>query len=202
MHNSVRLFNQNIAEVWNLAAVYDYMSGAIAIPHSFDDLLRSQIVYGVSAFDKLIHDLIRIGMVETFIGTRQATAKYLNEVIPMQVHVDIVAATLPPKEFIFEQAVIRKLSYVSYQDSGKVADGLSYIWGETNKWQKISVAMTSTEDAVKTTLKLVVDRRNAIAHQADIDPSTNQKYPISRSESMNAVNFLHSCGNAIATLVI
>ena len=69
----------------------------------------------------------------------------------------------------------------SYQEPNKVADGLSYIWEEKQKWKKISVQMNMDERIVKTTLKLIADRRNSIVHEADIDPSTNQKYSINNT---------------------
>jgi len=97
----------------------------------YDDLLRSQVVYAVSAFDKLIHDLVRIGMVQIFSGARPATAKYLSESI----------------------------------------------------------------------LRIIVVRRNAIVHEADIDPTTNAKPPITQVECREITDFLQSCGTTIAGLV-
>ena len=202
MRKSLALFNSNIAEARNLSGLYAYLSHSISVPNAFDDLLRSQIVYSVSAFDKLIHDLIRNGMVEIFLGKRTATAKYLSESIPLQIHAEIISATIPPKEHIFEQAIFQKLKVVSYQDPDKVAEGLSYIWGEQYKWQKIASGMTLNDKVAKQTLKLIADKRNAIVHEADIDPTTNAKFPTSQTETDNIVNFLDNCGNTIAGLVI
>src|SRR5215469_12742997 len=94
---------------------------AFKSPLRFDDILRSQVVYSVSAFDKLLHDLIRIGMVATFCGTRSPTTKYRSEAISIQLHAELVEATIPPKEYLFEQEVIRRLRIQSYQDPIKVA---------------------------------------------------------------------------------
>jgi len=202
MRNSLALFNSNITDARNISALYEYLSSTVAAPQSFDDLLRSQIVYSVSAFDKLIHDLIRIGMVEIFMGRRIPTPKYLSEPIPMQVHSEIILATIPPKEYIFEQAIFQKLKTVSYQDPSKVAEGLSYIWNEPQKWQKIATAMATTDKTARTTLKLITDKRNSIVHEADIDPFTNAKFNINKTESESSLNFLYHCGNIIANLVI
>lgn len=202
MHNSVALFNLNLAQSRNISALHDYLSTSIAIPGSFDDLLRSQLVYAVSAFDKLIHDLVRIGMVGTFMGVRPATSKYLADPISMQVHMDIMQATVPPKEHIFEQALFRKFKTVSFQEPAKVADGLSYVWEESQKWQKIAAVLGVTDHTARTTLKVIIDRRNAIVHEADIDPLTNSKISIAKVESEGGLDFLQSCGNAIANLVI
>jgi hypothetical protein len=83
MYSSLAAFRSNIASVRELATLHDYLCANLKSPMTFDDLLRFQIVYSVSALDKLIHDLIRIGMVQTFVGKRPATAKYLAERISM-----------------------------------------------------------------------------------------------------------------------
>jgi hypothetical protein len=201
MRNSLTLFNSNIAQAREISVLYDYLVATVAIPQQFDDLLRSQLVYAVSAFDKLMHDLVRIGMVQSFMGVRPRTGKYLSEPISMQVHTEMVQATIPPKEHVFEQALFRKFKVVSFQDPTKIADGLSYIWDESQKWQKIAASLGMPDAAVRTRLKLIADRRNAIVHEADIDPSTNTKFPIGKVESEGSLDFLGACGNAIANLV-
>jgi len=202
MRNARALFNTNIIAAKQAGSIYDYLALSVTSPLSFDDLLRSQIVYSVSAFDKLIHDLVRIGMVETFRGSRPATAKYLNESISLKIHADLVATSFPPKEHIFEQALFQKFKIVSFQDPQKVADGLSYIWSEKQKWQKIAGKMGLSDSVTQKTLKLIADRRNAIVHEADIDPVTNTKLNITKLECEEITAFLHKCGNEIADLVI
>ncbi len=201
MHNSRILFNSNMRQAREISALYDYLVTAVPVPQQFDDLLRSQLVYAVSAFDKLMHDLIRIGMVQSFLGLRPPTGKYLSEAVSMQVHNEIVQASIPPKEHVFEQALFRKFKTVSFQDPVKVADGLSYIWDEPQKWQKIATSLGTSDLQARTKLKLIIDRRNAIVHEADIDLSTNTKFAIGKAESEGSLDFLEACGNAIATLV-
>ena len=103
---------------------------------------------------------------------------------------------------IFEQAIVKKLKIVSYQDPSKVAEGLSYIWDESQKWQKIASKIGLDDKTAKTTLKLIIDRRNLIVHEADIDLSTNQKYLIDKDDCQQITNFLDRCGEKIVNLVI
>ncbi|MEL4894147.1 HEPN domain-containing protein [Crocosphaera sp. Alani8] len=202
MYRALRLFNQNIDEAKNLTALYEYLENSMNSPLSFDDLLRAEIVYSVSAFDKLIHDIIRIGMIEIFTGNRQATPQYLQESISIETYNELISPTmLPPKEYIFEQAVFNKLKTISYQEPEKVAKGLSYIWDERQKWQKIAAKMDMDDRTAKTTLKLIAARRNAIVHEADIDISTSQKYPINKHECQSITDFLSRCGQEIVGLV-
>lgn len=202
MHNALNLFRKNIEEAESLTPVYEYLERSLSTPLSFDDLLRAQIVYSVSAFDKLMHDLIRIGMVEIFMGNRPTTPQYLAETITISTYSDLISATFLPKELVFEQAIVRKLKTVSYQTPDNVAKGLSYIWNEPQKWQKIATNMPMDAETVKTELKLIVDQRNRIVHEADINPLTNQKYSITKNDSQSVTDFLQKAGEEIYMLVL
>ena len=175
MHRALTAFNANIARARELAGLYDFLVATVTAPFDFDDILRAQIVYSVSAFDKLIHDLVRIGMVNIYAGRRPLTPKYHAENISIELHGVLASATIPPGEYLFEQAMIRKLKIMAFQDPDKVADGLSLVWNESQKWQKIALAMGIDVDSAKTKLKLIVGRRNAIVREADMDPIANSK---------------------------
>lgn len=202
MNNALSVFKANITSVRELASLHEYLCLNVKSPMSFDDLLRFQMVYSVSAFDKLIHDLVRIGMIEIFTGKRLPTPKYLNESLSMDAYNSLVTATVPPKEHIFSQEIIKKHKALSYQSPDKVSDGLSYIWDEKQKWKKIADRMAMDEEKVKTTLKLIVDRRNQIVHEADIDIVSGTKYPIATADCVATVSFVEKCGEEITKLVI
>lgn len=196
------VFNANIVDAKDLSGLYDYLSATHNVPFSFDDLLRSQVVYVVSAFDKLMHDIIRVGMLATFTGQRPATAKYHAENISIGFHSTLVTASVPPKERLFEDEVSRKLSHLSFQDPDKLAEGLSLIWHEKQKWQAIGAGLALPGSVARTQLKLIAMRRNAIVHESDMQPITNEKQPISRAECTSITDFVHNCGNVIVGLVI
>jgi hypothetical protein len=202
MRNSLVVFRNSIAEARHLTSLFDFLTGNVRVPVPFDDLLRNQIAQVVGAFDKLLHDLIRIGMCEIFSGTRASTPRYQSESIPLQLHVALVSATIPPKEILFEQSVITKLSYLSFQHPEKISDGLSLIWNEKQKWAKIGLALGMTGEYASTQMKLIVSRRNAIVHESDMDPLTNAKTFISRDECEVISDFVERCGIAISNLVI
>lgn len=201
MHRALAAFTTGIQDSRSLTALYDFLTASVPSPFSYDDLLRSQLVYSVGAFDKLIHELIRIGMVATFVGHRPATPKYHAESISIQFHGALLAATLPPKEILFEQEIGKKLKVLSFQDPSKVADGLAYIWEEKDKWVRIAATMGLPTDDVKTKMKLIVARRNAIVHESDSDPLSTIKTPITRAECNDITDFLELCGTSIVGLV-
>jgi hypothetical protein len=83
-----------------------------------------------------------------------------------------------------------------------IADGLGYVWGEAHKWRQIGGAMQLNEGDVRTELKLIIDRRNKIVHEADTDISSGQKYPISKADCERARMFLSTLGQKIVDLVV
>lgn len=196
MFNALKLFEKNINESSQLMALFEYTKEHLP-SMNFDDLLRAHFVHAVSAFDKLLHDIIKIGMLEIFQEKRQATPKYFSEGISLETYNQISKATIPPKEYYFESEVTKKLSYISFQDPGKVVDGLSLIWIEPHKWQVISNDMGVEISKAKTTLKTISTRRNQIVHEADINMATGKKYSIEKDETENVSNFILSCGKSI-----
>ena len=202
MQNAKLAFQKNIRQANELGALYDHLSALVPIPTQFDDLLRSQIVYAVSAFDKLLHDLIRIGMVQIFQGLRPATDKYKSERIAIQHLTQLAVGSTPPPAVRFEEIVREKLSVLSFQDPNKIADGLSFIWGEEHKWKKIAFSLDMPEVDVKLKQKLIVTRRNAIVHEADLDPVSGAKQLITRAEAADASQFLLAHGLNICDLIV
>lgn len=204
MLNSLTAFNQAIAAARESGALYVFVQQNFKGPLNFEDLLRAQVVYAVSAFDKLMHDLIRIGIRMQYQGARPHTAKYLAEPLSMSTHNAMLSAVAPDTpEMVLERAIFQKHSYLSFQDPDKVVEGLSYIWDEKAKWDKIADKMGGLNGAsVRTELKLLVSRRNAIVHEADMDPMSYQKKAISKQDADTWVNLIEKCGNAIGALVI
>jgi hypothetical protein len=202
MLNAKGVFHRNISQANELGGLYDYLSTSVAIPEQFEDLLRSQVVNAVSAFDKLMHDLIRIGMVKIFENQRPSTSKYLSETIAIQHLPSLLASAVPPPPVRFEEIVREKLSKLSFQDPTKVADGLSYIWNEPQRWQQIALGLGMSDDEAKRKLRLIITRRNAIVHEADLDPVTSQKQSITRAEATDIADFLRALGDRICDLVV
>ncbi|GAO22066.1 hypothetical protein ALISP_1886 [Alicycliphilus sp. B1] len=202
MLNAKRVFHENIRQANELGGLYDHLTATVAIQDQFNDLLRSQIVYAVSAFDKLMHDLIRIGMVEIFLGNRATTPKYQNEAVPIQYLSQLLPGSAPPPEVRFTEIIRERHSALSFQDPSKIADGLALIWEHNQKWQQIAQGLGVNDSAAKVKLKLIITRRNAIVHEADLNPVTNTKQTITRAEAMDSSDFLLALGNRICELVI
>jgi len=202
MLKALALFSDNLARARQQSELYESLTQTVVSPpFAFDDLLRAQVIYSVSAFDKLLHDVVRIGMVETYTGKRAPTKRYSAEGISLALHAELQAATVPPAEVIFDHEVVRRLRLDSYQEPEKIAAGLALCWPEDHKWQKIATEMGEDQHHLRTKLKLISTRRNAMVHEADIDPISHTRTHISLSEANDVTDFLEKCGTAIVTLV-
>jgi hypothetical protein len=149
-----------------------------------------------------MYDLIRIGMVRIFESQRPSTGKYLCEAVAIQHLPGLAAGAVPPPPVRFEDIVREKLSKLSFQDPTKLADGLSYIWNENQKWQQIALGLGMSHEDAKRKQKLIVTRPNAIVHEVDLDPVTNRKQAITQAEAKDISSFLLDLGNRICDLVV
>lgn len=69
-------FLELVNDTQNVKILYEYIENTMKAPIDTSDLLRWQWVQCISAFDKFVHDIVRIGMIDIFQGNRLATPKY------------------------------------------------------------------------------------------------------------------------------
>ena len=180
------------------STLYDYIS-LNKIPLDASDLLRWQWVLAVSALDKYIHDIVTDGLVEQYINKKPHTPKFDTFQLCMKTIINIQSAPVP--EIAFRNEVIRKNSYLSFQDPDKIADALSFIWNVPNKWDVISRNMATpiSSSDLKIKLKNIVVRRNQIVHEGDC-LSTNipmAQQQITASDTQDVIQFITELVDAI-----
>lgn len=200
MQNAFNQFENNMKYVKELDTLFLYLRDNLKLPNDLTDILRAEWVYSISALDKLIHDLIKIGMIQSFQGTRPKTQKYLAFNISLETHTSITSSTamsLPPPEYLFEQEVVQRHKKLSFQDPDKIADGLSLIWNEPHKWQILGDALSLTQNDIRTRLKNIISRRNQIVHEADLDLYSENRNSISKSEIDLVVSFIENLSKEI-----
>jgi hypothetical protein len=202
MSRAKQRFDSGILRIKNLDSIYLHLVQQLRFSkEDVSDILRSEIVYAISAFDRLIHDLVREGCVDIFSGNKLPTSSYKNIEITLDQLEQINNSTFLPPEAIFENILIQKHKHLSFQDPEKITSGLSLIWNETHKWQKVALAMQKTEGDVKIELKNIVIRRNQIVHEGDIDMLTGQIQSIEHSAVQESVNFIEKLGTVIYGLL-
>lgn len=189
-------FKELVNDTDNVETLYEYLAKTVKAPLDISDLLRWEWVQCISAFDKFIHDIVRIGILEIYQGQRMTTSKYNTFVIDMQTYNDM--KNDPLKELaILEQKITLKHSYLAFQDPGKVADALSYIWNENDKWRIIASRIGMNKNDCVTFLKNVVIRRNQIVHEGDYTDIYSKRQDIFEPDVKEVKAFILKIGEAI-----
>ncbi|QKD84148.1 hypothetical protein HPC62_19960 [Thermoleptolyngbya sichuanensis A183] len=71
-----------------------------------------------------------------------------------------------------ESEIRERLGYQSFQQADKIAEAIRYI-SDKKLWDEVAIQMSKPAKDIKQELNSIVDRRNKIAHEADIDPTFN-----------------------------
>lgn len=195
MLNAQLQFKENLKRARDLGALAAAVQTLTTSAIDVSDLWRAQIVLAVSALDYFVHELARIGMVECAKGNRPKTDAYLRFAMPLSATELAVNGT--SHEIWVGETVREKHSWQSFQDPVKLAEAIRLI-SPVKLWEGVGVELGLTSTDVKTRLKLVVDRRNKIAHEADLDPTNpGFRWPITASMVNDAVDFIDKLGDAI-----
>lgn len=200
MTSSFAVFKEIIKETRNSSSLYSYLQNVVHPPYDYSDLLRWQWAQSVSALDKLIHDLVRVGMLEIFQGNRAPTSKFLTFPVSLQTH-EQMRRTPNLSYSILEQEIVRKHSFLAFQDPDKIADALAYIWAEPHKWAVLAQHFGMTESAIRVQVKNISIRRNQIVHEGDYSSNLLQRQSIVASDVEDVLTFVSSLGEAIYNVI-
>lgn len=198
MKRAFNIFNKSMEETKVCSALYDYLDNQLKLPLDYSDILRWQWAQSVSAFDKLIHDLILQGMIEEFEGRLPQTSKFKSFPLTTKQHF-LITSNPSSSSIEFSKIVSDYFRHLSFQASKKISEGLSYIWLEEHKWQKIALAMSKNESDVKTQVDLIATRRNQIVHQNDYIGFTRQN--IDKVSVDEVICFITRLGETIYNLI-
>lgn len=218
MNTAKDVFDRGIRQTQQMTALYDHFVVTVKIPHDqVSDILRYQLVDAISALDRLIHELIRKGIVEMFMNNRTRTQKFLSQpfraetmiqAITYSDHCYIPRSQQETAEYVVNKEINDILSTKSFQAPDKIKEGLSYIWDESQKSVKLARAIAvpgNTDNEKQQTfeqkLKLIVERRNQIVHEGDIDPVTLNKRDLTKQDTLDAIAFIEKIGHAIYDFV-
>lgn len=170
------------------------------------DLLRIQVVNTFSAFDRLMHEYVRLGLLEQLLGKRQLLEKTKTFSLDTQTYLELVGLGSSPEDEIKKHEVLSRrvtqlLKTMTFQAPNKVSDALSYIWGDPHKWNKIAQGMgVKTEQDLKNRIKLYVERRNQIVHEADYDIDGSRR-ALEVNDVQDCISTIEELGRQISKLL-
>ena len=185
-----------------MSRVHNFGSLAITLdarttdPLILCDLLRAELALAVSALDYFVHEIARMGMLEVHSGSRQSTTHFQRFQITIANVADAVAD--PNNNNWLEREIITQHSRISFQSYGSIADAVRIFYGKS-PWPEVSEHVGLDTQEIKERLNLIVDRRNKIVHEADMErPSyLDKRYPIDHQMLEYSVAFIERITEAI-----
>ena len=197
MQSAIDLFRLSIARVRDLIAVHNSLKAQASSVLDLSDMLRAALVLAVSALDYYIHEVVRIGMLEIHGGQRPEPPAFSG----FQISLGNARAGINAGQNIdswLEDEIRQRHSYKSFQQPNAIADAIRLIC-DKKLWEEVSINMGSPAKDIKQQLSRIVDRRNKIAHEADIDPSypIGDRWPIDELLVDEAVDFLEQVVESI-----
>lgn len=184
--------------VRSLGGLYEALSRLTTPVVDTTDILRAQIVLTVSALDHYVHEITRIGMLDVINGSRMTTNAFRR----FQVSIEAALTGLTGSGSTwFEDEIRQKHGFLTFQQPDKIADAIR-LFSDCQLWPSVASNLNSTTQDVKNHLQLIVERRNKIAHEADLDPSyPGARWPISLTDVERTVEFIENLCETIHAIV-
>ena len=201
MQSAIDLFRISIARVRDLIDVHNSLKAQASSVLDLSDMLRAALVLAVSALDYYIHEVVRIGMLEIHRGQRPEPPAFSR----FQISLGNARAGMNAGQNIdswLEDEIRQRHSYKSFQQPEAIADAIRLI-SDKKLWEEVSTNMGSPARSIKQQLSLIVDRRNKIAHEADIDPtlSIGNRWPIDELLVNETVDFIEQVVESIHNIL-
>lgn len=192
-------FKCTISQIRQTNDVYKYLKDVVKLQDAeINDILRSQIVNVISTLDRYLHEKVRKGICDMFLGNRAITNKFKSFSVSSDTVLRIwgdTSLTVIDREILINEVVIQSLKTLSFQKAINIKDALSYLWDEPHKMTIIAKKMevsggTDNEKQRYLTQKLdlLVERRNQIAHESDI--YYGGKRDICQDDVIDAIAFI------------
>jgi hypothetical protein len=188
-------FRANLGRAHSLCDVAKSLESMTTRVVDLTDLYRAALVLGVSALDHFVHEFVRLGMLEVHRGTRATTDAHLSFKVPLSAARE--AVTTHPHDDWLDEAVREAHSWLSFQQPDKIADAIRLV-SPAKLWEEVGAHLGSQPKQVKLQLTAIVDRRNKIAHEADLDPTNpGERWPIDEVLVREALTYIDKVADAI-----
>ena len=199
MFSAIRQLRENIARVRAIGGLYEAINQLTTPIVDASDLLRTQIVMAVSALDHYVHEITRIGMLEVYDGIRPRTNSFARFQVAMEAAMTGITESSGNKWLDAE--IRQRHGYSVFQRPDRIAEAVK-LFCAVDLWGTVASRLDLRSEDVHTRLRLIVERRNSIVHEADMDPSyPGTRWPISYSDSKHSVDFVETICETIHLVI-
>lgn len=159
----VQQFQYNIQAIRDKFLIYDELIQNGKEDHA-KDILRSQVVFLMSALDFYMHEIVRYRLLKIFLGELPKTESYKNFIVSIET---LEEALKNPEtvDWLSEEIILRH-SHKSFMASKAIKEVLSLISNE-KIYNLACKALGKENGEVNQLIDEIYSRRNQIAHQSD-----------------------------------
>ena len=210
MANPKTIFDEAWTRCDVLAIAYEHTSTRLTGVFRSEEILRAEWVARVSALDLFIHELLAHNMLLIFQKSRPICNGYNKFMLPHRVIDAIRVPNLSPSDAdsLFDLEIRRQLGFQTYQHPKNIADGIKYIsnielWNSVAKDQGAQGKMVQkSAEIIRNQLEAIVDRRNKIAHEGDMQPSIPRiPWPITHAQLITVRDFIQGLVGSIYKVI-
>lgn len=109
----------------------------------------------------------------------------------------------------FDQHMRTEIGRTSFHQPDAISEGVRYlvdvppatVWDLAAQHLPTPADPPWTRDMARARHREVLDRRNRIAHEADLDPTTGRRHPMTWQEAGDAVAWIDDLGHALHTVI-
>ncbi|MFB0826360.1 HEPN domain-containing protein [Chromobacterium violaceum] len=191
----IEQFNLNTERINNNIGLYLHFSKSTTAIIDLSDLLRSTLVQIVSALDQYVHQISLTRIAEIAEGKRPITDALRK--FPVGANSLLAIARGADVKDVLLEEVRTKHSFLSFQRPDKISDAIR-LFSNVELWKEVANKLGQRADEVKRRLELIIERRNKIAHEADIRPGLPiELWPIDITEVQKVLEFVKMVVHAI-----
>jgi len=199
MQAAIEAFTASMRRARSLHGLHDIFSKQVTEVIDLSDILLAVIVLAVSALDHYVHELARLGMLECVAGTRKCTDAFNRFPLPISVIAGLRDTVIA--EQTIDAEIRSRHGYLAFQHPDRIADAVR-LFSEVKLWDEVGNRLGLASKDIKASLALIIERRNKIAHEADIDPSyPGQRWPIDSEMVESTLSTLEAIDHAIFVVV-
>jgi len=189
-------FEKNFQQARELVGLYEALEKIVSEALDKSDLLRMSLVLIVSALDYYVHEVVKHGMVESYLGKRPKTDKFKKFSIPLDrfLHTN-VADPVIVQEWLKDE-IERQFGWRSFQKPDRISEALKYV-KEGDPWSAVATALSRQREGIIAHLNTIVDRRNRIVHEADVDPISRERCDITKEDVKKSLEFVRKVVKAL-----
>ncbi len=194
MQSAFDQFRISISRVRDLIAVHNSVKVISTPAIDLSDILRAALVLSVSALDYYVHEVVRLGMLEIYQGSRPEP--------PAFGRFQIALGSARSLDDLLEDEIRQRHGYKSFQQPDNIAEAIRLI-SDQKLWEEVGKVMDRPARDIKQKLSIIVDRRNKIAHEADIDPTFDlgNRWNINEELVNEAVDFIEQVVESIHSIL-